>query len=63
MWTTHVEGWIPSRFTETSFKDVRMLPNLSLYKLEMVWRDCFFLTPKEKIEEGPLWFLIYIVDE
>lgn len=47
MWTTHVEGWIPSRFTETSFKDVKMLLNLSLYKPEMVWRN-FFFNPKGK---------------
>lgn len=56
-------GLIPSRFTETSFMDVKTLPNLHLYVPETVWRGFFFLTPKEKIEKGSFWFLICIVGE
>ena len=57
-------GLIPSRFTETSLMDVKMLPNLHLCVPETVWRGFFFfLTPKEKIEKGSFWLLICIVAE
>lgn len=41
-------GLIPSRFTETSFMDVKTLPNLHLYVPGTVWRGFFFFNPKGK---------------
>lgn len=38
----YLGGCIPSRFTETSFMDVKMLPNLDLHMPEKVWRGFFF---------------------
>ena len=61
MWST-VEGHIPSRFAETSFMDVKMLPSIYPYIPEKVWMG-FFLTPKVKVEEGSFWFFICMADE